>query len=80
MTGKLALTGQKVLQGIQLAVNQLPFQAREKLALEVRDSGYQLSMSEIVADISGLPNIVGIIGPLLSDEVKVAGETYFLYI
>ena len=75
LTGKLALTGQKVLQGIQLAVNQLPFQAREKLALEVRDSGYQLSMSEIVADISGLPNIVGIIGPLLSDEVKVAGET-----
>ena len=42
LTGKLALTGQKVLQGIQLAVHQLPFQAREKLALEVRDSGHQL--------------------------------------
>jgi len=74
LTGKLALTGQKVLQGIQLAVNQLPFQAREKLALEVRDSGYQLSMNEIVTDLSELPNVVGIIGPLLSDEVKVAGE------
>ena len=74
MTGKLALTGQKVLQGIQLAVHQLPFQAREKLALEVRDSGHQLPMKEIIADLSGLPNVVGIIGPLLSDEVAIAGK------
>jgi branched-chain amino acid transport system substrate-binding protein len=74
LTGKLALTGQKVLQGIQLAVNQLPFQAREKLALEVRDSGHQSPMKEIIADLSGLPNVVGVIGPLLSDEVAIAGE------
>ena len=74
LTGKLALTGQKVLQGIQLAVHQLPFQAREKLALEVRDSGHQLPMKEIIADLSGLPNVVGIIGPLLSDEVAIAGK------
>lgn len=74
LTGKLALTGQRVLQGIQLAVNQLPFQAREKLALEVRDSGRQLPMNEIIADLSGLPNVVGIIGPLMSDEVTAAGE------
>jgi branched-chain amino acid transport system substrate-binding protein len=74
LTGKLALTGQKVLQGIQLAVNQLPFQAREKLALEVRDSGHQLPMKEIIADLSGLPNVVTIIGPLLSDEVAIAGK------
>ena len=74
LTGKLASTGQKVLQGIQLAVNQLPFQARQKLALEVRDSGHQLPMKEIIADLSGLPNVVGIIGPLLSDEVTIAGE------
>jgi branched-chain amino acid transport system substrate-binding protein len=74
LTGKLALTGQKVLQGIQLAVHQLPLQAREKLALEVRDSGHQLPMKEIIADLSGLPNVVGIIGPLLSDEVAIAGK------
>lgn len=74
LTGKLALTGQKVLQGIQLAVNQLPFQDREKLALEVRDSGDQLPVNEIISDLSGLPNAVGIIGPLLSDEVVSAGE------
>jgi branched-chain amino acid transport system substrate-binding protein len=74
LTGKLALTGQKVLQGIQLAVNQLPFQAREKLALEVIDSGHQLPIKEIITELSGLPNVVGIIGPLLSDEVAIAGE------
>ncbi|MZG31306.1 MAG: ABC transporter substrate-binding protein [Nitrospinae bacterium] len=74
LTGKLALTGQRVLQGIQLAVNQLPFQAREKLALEVRDSGSQVSISKIISEVSDIPSVVGIIGPLLSDEVKVAGE------
>ncbi|MZH02444.1 MAG: ABC transporter substrate-binding protein [Nitrospinae bacterium] len=74
LTGKLALTGQKVLQGIQLAVNQLPFQERERLALEVRDSGHQLPVNEIIADLSGLPNVVGVIGPLLSDEVVSAGK------
>ena len=73
LTGKLALTGQRVLQGIQLAVNQLPFQFREKLGLEVRDSG-SLPVKRVLAELAGLPNMVGIIGPLLSDEVKIAGE------
>ena len=75
LTGKLALTGQKVLQGIQLAVNQLPLQARANFSLEVRDSGYQLPINEIVTDLSELPNVVGIIGPLLSDEVRIAGDS-----
>ena len=73
LTGKLALTGQRVLQGIQLAVNQLPFQFREKLGLEVRDSG-ELPIKGVITELAGLPNVVGIIGPLLSDEVKIAGE------
>ena len=74
LTGKLALTGQRVLQGIQLAVNKLASQTREKFALEVRDSGNHLRLKELVTELAGLPNVVGIIGPLLSDEVKVAGE------
>ena len=73
LTGKLALTGQRVLQGIQLAVNQLPFQFKEKLGLEVRDSG-ELPIKGVITELAGLPNVVGIIGPLLSDEVKIAGE------
>lgn len=74
LTGKLALTGQRVLQGIQLAVNQLPSQSRNKLALEVRDSGSHLRIKESISELAGLPNVVGIIGPLLSDEVKIAGD------
>jgi branched-chain amino acid transport system substrate-binding protein len=74
LTGKLALTGQRVLQGIQLAVNKLPSKFRGKLALEVRDSGAHSRIKEIVAELAGLPNVVGIIGPLLSDEVKSSGE------
>lgn len=74
LTGKLALTGQRVLQGIQLAVNKLPSQSREKLALEVRDSGSHFQIKKVISELAGLPNVVGIIGPLLSDEVKVAGE------
>jgi ABC-type branched-subunit amino acid transport system substrate-binding protein len=54
-------------------VNQLPFQFREKLGLEVRDSG-SLPVKRVIAELAGLPNMVGIIGPLLSDEVKIAGE------
>jgi branched-chain amino acid transport system substrate-binding protein len=74
LTGKLALTGQRVLQGIQLALNKLPFQSKEKLVLEVRDSGGQKTIKEAVMGLAEMPNIVGIIGPLLSEEVKVAGK------
>jgi branched-chain amino acid transport system substrate-binding protein len=74
LTGKLALTGQRVLQGIQLAVNKLPSQSRDKLALEVRDSGSHLRIKESISELAGLPNVAGIIGPLLSDEVKIAGD------
>ncbi|MBT3922589.1 MAG: ABC transporter substrate-binding protein [Nitrospina sp.] len=74
LTGKLALTGQRVLQGIQLAVNKLPSQSREKFSLEVRDSGNQSRLKALISELASLPSVVGIIGPLLSDEVKIAGE------
>lgn len=75
MTGKLAMTGQRVLQGIQLAVNLLPLESRKNLALELRDSGNNVPINKIIADLASMPNVVGIIGPLLSDEVLVAGAT-----
>jgi branched-chain amino acid transport system substrate-binding protein len=74
LTGKLALTGQRVLQGIQLAVNKLPSQVRERFSLEVRDSGGQLPINNVISELASLPSVVGIIGPLLTDEVKVAGD------
>ncbi len=74
LTGKLALTGQRVLQGIQLALNKLPSPSRKKLTLEVRDSGSYTLINEAISELAELPNVVGIIGPLLSDEVEVAGD------
>jgi outer membrane PBP1 activator LpoA protein len=74
LTGKLAHTGQRVLQGIQLAVNNLPSQSNVKLTLEVRDSGIDLQIENIISELAGLPNVIGIIGPLLSGEVEIAGE------
>ncbi len=79
LTGKLAQTGQRVLQGIQLAVNQLPFKTRQKPVLVVRDSGNQQEITGIIAELAGLPNVVGIIGPLLSDEVTDAGKVALEY-
>ena len=73
LTGKLAQTGQRVLQGIQLAINQLPFKSREQLTLDVRDSGGQRPVEEVMVDLVALPNVVGVIGPLLSDEVSRVG-------
>ncbi len=79
LTGNLAQTGQRVLQGIQLALNQLSFKSVGKPVLEVRDSGSHVSIDDIITELAQLPNVVGIIGPLLSDEVKTAGKVALKY-
>ena len=70
LTGKRAVTGQQVLQGIQLALNQLGFAAKEKVELVVRDSSAGPALTGIIEDLAGDPHMVGIIGPVLSGEIK----------
>ncbi len=70
LTGKHALTGQQVLQGIQLAWNQLGFKERETLKLEVRDSAKMESVKSVVEELARDPAVLGILGPLFSDHVK----------
>ncbi len=70
LTGKHALTGQQVLQGIQLAWNQLGFKERETLKLEVRDSAKTESVKSVVEDLARDPEVLGILGPLFSEHVK----------
>lgn len=70
LTGKFALIGQRVLQGIQLAFNHHGAQAKEKMELVVRDSAAGKPLTEIVRDLADDPYMVGVLGPVMSGEVK----------
>lgn len=70
LTGKYALTGQQVLQGIQLAWNQLGIAEREGLELVVKNSGDLQILSPLVEELASDPGMLGIIGPLFSNNVK----------
>jgi len=70
LTGKRAVVGQQVLQGIQLALNQLGISAKEKVELVVKDSAAGPPLTGIIEDLAGDPNVAGIIGPVLSGEIK----------
>jgi ABC-type branched-subunit amino acid transport system substrate-binding protein len=72
LSGKLALTGQKVLQGIQLAVNHLGRSTTLKLELVVKDSASGKGIAQLVESLAMDPNLVGIIGPVLSENVIAA--------
>tara|TARA_Y100001960_G_C14739927_1_gene862424 strand:+ start:89 stop:2152 length:2064 start_codon:yes stop_codon:yes gene_type:complete len=70
LTGKLAATGQQVLQGIQLAYSLLPEGYRSKIFLKVRDSSDSVSIEEALSSLARNPKTVGVLGPLLSSEIK----------
>jgi|TARA_Y100000031_G_scaffold84226_1_gene92646 ABC-type branched-subunit amino acid transport system substrate-binding protein len=69
LTGKMALTGQQVLQGVQLAVNQSGLTQEGKLELVIRDSAAQ-PVERVVEELAADPDVIGIIGPVLSNNVK----------
>jgi branched-chain amino acid transport system substrate-binding protein len=73
LTGKLAATGQKVLQGIQLAYSRLSDEFREMIYLNVKDSSDAIGLEKTLKDLAENPKAVGVLGPLLSDEIKRAG-------
>jgi branched-chain amino acid transport system substrate-binding protein len=74
LTGKLAATGQKVLQGIQLAYSRLPEESRQMIYLNVKDSSGSTGIEKTLSDLARNPKVVGVLGPLLSDEIKRAGS------
>ena len=79
LTGKLAATGQKVLQGIQLAYSRLPEESRRMIYLNVKDSTDAIGLEKTLSNLARNPKVVGVLGPLLSDEIKraVAVADYF---
>jgi len=74
LSGKLALTGQKALQGIQLAMNRLPSNLRGNIQLLVKDSKSGTPMKEIIKELGSDPDVVAVIGPILSPHVRQAAS------
>ncbi len=70
LTGKRAVTGQQVLQGIQLALNQQGSEGKQRVELIVKDSATGESLTSIMDELAGDPTMAGILGPVLSGEVK----------
>ena len=79
LTGKLAATGQKVLQGIQLAYNLLPETSRDEIFLNVQNSSGSIGIEEILRNLARNPKTVGVLGPLLSDEIKQSADVADLF-
>jgi len=70
LSGKRALVGQRVLQGLQLAVNQLSTRDKNRLELVIKDSGLGREVEQVVEELAQDPNVIGIIGPVLTREVE----------
>lgn len=71
LTGKRAITGQQVLQGIQLAFNNLSSREKASIKLVVKDSAAE-SIDQSLEELAADPNVIGVLGPVLSDNVKKA--------
>ena len=69
LTGKMALTGQQVLQGVQLAINESGLERDGKLEVVVKDSAAR-PVEEVVGEFGADPSMIGVIGPVLSGFVK----------
>ena len=70
LTGKMSLTGQQVLQGVQLAVNEssLTYQG-EELETVVKNSA-SAPIEQLVEKLATDPSVIGVVGPVLSDSVR----------
>ena len=70
LSGKRAIVGQRVLQGVQLAINQLSSRDKNRLELVVKDSGLGREVVQVVEELAQDPNVIGIIGPVLTEDVE----------
>ena len=70
LSGKRAIVGQRVLQGVQLAINQLSTRNKNRLELVIKDSGLGREVVQVVEELAQDPNVIGIIGPVLTEDVE----------
>ena len=75
LSGEAAASGQKILQGIQLAFNLLPDNKRKNIELIVKDSkGEMGTVAGIVEDLGADNDVVCVIGPMFSKTAQIAIE------
>jgi outer membrane PBP1 activator LpoA protein len=65
----LCLSGQQVLQGIQLATNESGLVHNGTLEVVIRDSSSR-PVNQVVEELATDPGMIGIVGPVLSQFVK----------
>ena len=72
LTGEMALNGQQVLQGVQLAVNEYNFLYQsESLEIIIKDSA-SAPIEQTVEKLAIDPSVIGVVGPVLSNFVRNA--------
>jgi ABC-type branched-subunit amino acid transport system substrate-binding protein/outer membrane protein assembly factor BamD (BamD/ComL family) len=70
LTGKNAIAGNRVLQGIQLAWRKLNPEERERFELVVKDSGGAKSAVDWIEQVALDARTAGILGPMFSKEIE----------
>jgi len=80
LSGEAAASGQKILQGIQLAFNLLPDNKRKNIELIVKDSKVEVeTVAAIVEDLGADNDVVCVIGPMFSKTAQLAIEKAGIY-
>ena len=70
LSGKTAILGEKVLQGIQMAFNSLSPAERDVLEVIIRDSeGDHLKAATVIRELAQDGSVIAIIGPVFSSSV-----------
>ena len=70
LTGEKALSGQQVLQGIQLAVSEFNLAHQgDSLEVTIKDSA-SAPIGQMVEKLATDPSVIGVVGPVLSNFVR----------
>jgi len=70
LSGRFSVYGEKVLRGIQLAVEEINAKTKNKIAVITKDDrGKAIKTRKVFKELASLPDVLGIIGPVLSDGV-----------
>jgi len=70
LSGRFSVYGEKILRGIQLAVEEINAKTKNKIAIITKDDeGKAMKTRKAFRELSSLSDVLGIIGPILSDGV-----------